>query len=603
MKMEHIEESIFNYIKSDSPYALLIDGDWGTGKTHYISNTIIPKIEKKGVIRPIKISMYGYDNLKDIKKSVENEILGNNELLEKAITTAQELDSDFAKGAGNAANFLKSRFNSKKLIESVGKIILIVDDLERISTEIELNDALGMIHSEFMEKLGLKVIFITNSKEIKNIDFKKIKEKVIDKTLQFKPTIEFSLDEILKTNSNSFFMENKDWIYKMISKFNESLNLRTFQTIFSNFNYLDNVITKKLALEDKDIVNKIRKSLFLNIMVLTKEAKEHKELNVYFDSSIAKTLFFDSRYISSANDLKLEDLLGNKDTKENKDSESSRFKNQINEVYHNKEKEFDNHIFYFNGVDDYILHGFYDEKLFEKSFEKWHALFFPIEDLGNIKYISNFKGMKDTELKDRQVEIFNKIKNGDYSFQDLLEVYSYYIIFNENDLFLIEETFEEVEAIIVDKLLIKYQKASREDISRFSLYKDQYRGEEWINNLDVKFSKQEKSRLKEEYSKILDEVFSGNYKEKNSKRGNEIIFELLSENTYLDDYILCVDGNSEKLRYFLSGETFTKENISKKSVDKILEKLNRANRPESLGKINNYNIDNLEKEIKKWSSE
>ncbi|STE38044.1 P-loop NTPase fold protein [Enterococcus mundtii] len=36
--MEYVQEIIKNYLTSEVPYALQIDGDWGVGKTYYIKN-------------------------------------------------------------------------------------------------------------------------------------------------------------------------------------------------------------------------------------------------------------------------------------------------------------------------------------------------------------------------------------------------------------------------------------------------------------------------------------------------------------------------------------------------------------------------------------
>lgn len=40
MTMEHLEEIIRNYLRTEEPYALQIDGDWGVGKTYYVKNNI-----------------------------------------------------------------------------------------------------------------------------------------------------------------------------------------------------------------------------------------------------------------------------------------------------------------------------------------------------------------------------------------------------------------------------------------------------------------------------------------------------------------------------------------------------------------------------------
>ena len=45
LKENEIEQIIVDYImKEKNNYAILLDGDWGSGKTFFIKNKIIPKI-------------------------------------------------------------------------------------------------------------------------------------------------------------------------------------------------------------------------------------------------------------------------------------------------------------------------------------------------------------------------------------------------------------------------------------------------------------------------------------------------------------------------------------------------------------------------------
>ena len=50
-KMEDLIESILDYIRSDyTDYAIMINGEWGSGKTYFWNNKIRPKIENIYVI-------------------------------------------------------------------------------------------------------------------------------------------------------------------------------------------------------------------------------------------------------------------------------------------------------------------------------------------------------------------------------------------------------------------------------------------------------------------------------------------------------------------------------------------------------------------------
>ena len=46
-KMEDLVESILDYVRSDyTDYAVMINGEWGVGKTHFWNNKIRKKMEK-----------------------------------------------------------------------------------------------------------------------------------------------------------------------------------------------------------------------------------------------------------------------------------------------------------------------------------------------------------------------------------------------------------------------------------------------------------------------------------------------------------------------------------------------------------------------------
>jgi uridine kinase len=69
--MKEIEQIVTDYLKAENTdYAILINGDWGSGKTHYIKNTLFNKIsaidsfytDKKNnteKYKPLYVSLYG----------------------------------------------------------------------------------------------------------------------------------------------------------------------------------------------------------------------------------------------------------------------------------------------------------------------------------------------------------------------------------------------------------------------------------------------------------------------------------------------------------------------------------------------------------------
>ncbi len=76
MTEHQIQEEILRYINDESyNYAVLIDGEWGSGKTYFVSNSLTEKIvEKEATLekpRSVKyILLYGCKNILDIQENI-----------------------------------------------------------------------------------------------------------------------------------------------------------------------------------------------------------------------------------------------------------------------------------------------------------------------------------------------------------------------------------------------------------------------------------------------------------------------------------------------------------------------------------------------------
>lgn len=64
---------IFRYLTDDrTNTALLLNGSWGSGKTFYIKNSLIPFLKNKNK-KAIYISMYGIQNTEALSKAIFTE--------------------------------------------------------------------------------------------------------------------------------------------------------------------------------------------------------------------------------------------------------------------------------------------------------------------------------------------------------------------------------------------------------------------------------------------------------------------------------------------------------------------------------------------------
>ena len=177
---EEIAEIIKEYIyEKETDSAILINGEWGSGKTYFVKKKIIKEYEnqqykseqKNKKIKFIYISTYGVKNTNELDNKIFDSIIGD--LLPKEISKFHKVLSkgissiyDIAKAFKELPNIPKDSVrNLLEILQSKRQenYILIFDDLERC--EMPITELLGYIN-EFVEHKSMKTIIIANEKEI-----------------------------------------------------------------------------------------------------------------------------------------------------------------------------------------------------------------------------------------------------------------------------------------------------------------------------------------------------------------------------------------------------------------------------------------------------
>ena len=176
-----ILKEIKYYIDTDFyNYAVMIDGAWGSGKTYFVKNVLLKKIESNEK-RVLYVSLYGISNIQELGKKLYLDyllkdksklVMEHTELVENVIGTIIDIGSPFMGKLGDID--IKERKiknivqNAVKHICPMKNCVLIFDDLERCDCSIQ--DILGYING-FVEHAGMKVIIIANQEEFrKKID-------------------------------------------------------------------------------------------------------------------------------------------------------------------------------------------------------------------------------------------------------------------------------------------------------------------------------------------------------------------------------------------------------------------------------------------------
>lgn len=163
---------IDNLFKDDSmPPMVLIDGNWGSGKTYFIKNQLIPHFENKNK-KVVFFSLYGLADLNDFR----DKLLSAYALDDKDASTGfKNLSTIFTKigstlGENNASNISAIASSLTGMIKhaALGRIknfTLILDDLERVADDKLTGLLLGEC-IELAEKNQIKIIVAANAKQI-----------------------------------------------------------------------------------------------------------------------------------------------------------------------------------------------------------------------------------------------------------------------------------------------------------------------------------------------------------------------------------------------------------------------------------------------------
>lgn len=247
-----ISEPILNHLRMKTTGALLLTGDWGSGKTYHIKKYIFPLIEKTTDFSPIIVSLYGETDKNNIAQKV---LFAYFDSKGKNINIRTGNIVKNVKNLSEAIPYIKKFVDVEKLIFGTGenifrliphdKLLICFDDIERMSDKINVDDFLGIIN-DLVENNGCKVLLIANEIEIKNgIAFK---EKTIEKTVHFIPNISEIYDSIVNDysdiNFKTFLSNFKDFFIQTITALTEDTQLnKELKKSFSN------IRTLKFALE------------------------------------------------------------------------------------------------------------------------------------------------------------------------------------------------------------------------------------------------------------------------------------------------------------------------------------------------------------------
>lgn len=233
--------------------SILVNGDWGIGKTYFIKQFLKDKDH-------MYVSLFGINSFEDFKNQIYSELNRTLGFLKKGLKKLENTNIGIPWFSLSVPYF---ETNITKAIENRTKsknLIIVIDDLERKSENINFAELLGMIESIGQIK-GANILLVANEIKINDNTYDDFKEKVIQKVYNIDKYSSNATKQIVKKLLESFNInaKSKNKINTIIMNFiqeNEIKNLRTLEKaiIFIKF-VLNNINIKELKENEfRDIV-------------------------------------------------------------------------------------------------------------------------------------------------------------------------------------------------------------------------------------------------------------------------------------------------------------------------------------------------------------
>lgn len=595
--MDYITNAIDNYIDNPEPYALQIDGEWGSGKTYFINN--YSKITTKA--RVIYFSVYGYNDLQNLKMELLSQLaieLDNFSIIERGnkITSIFRRINNNSNLVLNSISIL-SDVVLKKYIQSIlaknkndKTILLVIDDLERLSKKIELHDFLGFIANDIIDKFNFKVLIISNETKMDNHEeFLKIREKFISKTIEFSKD-EALLKEILQgIVTSDFLIDNLNWIIDIFSIFDDisKINIRTVLSIINNFEFIERKFKEQPSEFDEQYRNEYLKSVFLNVYVLTTELKsgyiKNEELKILGLHAFDRIFY----------------IFGELDDKN--------YWHILISKYHRKNKLFDDYIIYSKGIMSYVVSGIWYDDNYRN---KWYECFYPNGSIENYEKLNYFYNYSEKELLNIQEQLLNEWYKPNITYEKVLDIYRRFSYFQTIDLLLIEKNKLEELILRITQLLsnanISIEEANR--LRQDIIFEDTSSTNKNIKSLKAAIEEKLASHYSDNNLELIDAIFKEDYKKEkyiieNTPSEEIKVFESILSHNLLPTKIVAHNNKAFNLATFINSEYLRVSNSYEyhqdeiEDVKKMICEINNLSKNKTLDKVDSFKINHLLKKL------
>ena len=542
--MEDLIESILNYVRSNNTdYAIMINGEWGSGKTYFWNNQIKKKINTLRLngkrYRTIYMSLYGISNLEDISKKIymETAQFMNRNLRKYMDENGQAAIPEYAKTGIDMANFFGagnvSRVDYEEFFATDDKV-LCFDDLERAN--VDVIDILGYINN-FVEHDHIKTIIMCNEKELstkikssnlemktfiatylldkqgelnkdnrpmvekiqekiehvfdKAIDYERIKEKLIGETFEYAPQFDYIINGILmRYESNRdlirFLRENTELIINTFKK-SGTKNLRILKHALNDFSKIYEEISKVYP----NTNNRIMQTMLIFTIAVSFEIKTGKIIKEKFknikDNEEYKSILVSSRVLMDNRQFYMKEFDGN--------------------YYYNFKADYR----FFKFIEYYVRTRIFDMKIFKSEMEMINST---PESKKMPAYkkilVEEYWKVQDNKFVSIVEETLKEVKNGELELIDIVKLFEYFVYFSKsglinNDIQTLKEIFS--NGMSLSSLHSSYCPNVEEELGKVAIRDESKYLDDEMEEILNKFYLLNQQLLEKEYKEKADEIF------------------------------------------------------------------------------------------------
>lgn len=458
--MRKIEQVLKTYLEeSNSSSALMIAGEWGSGKTFFYKNTLQQIIKEFDFI-PIYVSLNGVQNQDQLRKIIlAKAILGTSS--EKGKTKKKTLREKLKERITRAISNIDSIdpyisiFDISDFVE-LDNVIYCFDDLERISRDFPVEDLLGFISTEFVEHKNQKVLIIGDEtkRQLAKEEYLKAKEKLIGWTITYKPNISEILNILLrKYQSNDKVRPFIDSHYGIIVKSIVGFDCQNLRTIIF---FLD--CLKKVILADIDCSESIQRDLTYFTFVICQEYKKGN-LAAFKNKNKLPDIVTNRNQtnIQYPNDKKLIENIDKSGSKKSAEEiQVQEFEQTYVEYTYNKltiVDENDLQYNYFESIYEFVTNGFLDVSKLKAEIDFYSTIRKDKkspEQLDLITKLAYFKTLDNLEFERLFKKVLQEIKEGGLNIYEFARASE--IILNLSHLKVIEQDETQILELLIENL-------------------------------------------------------------------------------------------------------------------------------------------------------